>query len=80
MYTYTLDEGTFVPVPGSKLSGNETYHNGKGDISLLVDETHTDNSIHISVFDGLQSVQNPDAQPNAMQTMNKKIREMDLTF
>lgn len=80
IYTYTLDEGTFVLVPGSQLSGSETYHNGKGDFSLFVDETHTDNSIHISVFDGSQVVQNPNAQPNALQTMNKKLREVDLTF
>jgi hypothetical protein len=80
IYTYTLDEGTFVLVPGSGLSGSETYHNGKGDFSLMVDETHTDNSIHISVYDGSQAVQNPNAQPNALQTMNKKIREVDLVF
>ncbi len=80
IYTYTLDQGTFVLVPGSKLTGSETYHNGKGDFSLLVDETHTDNSIHISVFDGSQVVQNPNAQPNALQTMNKKLRGVDLTF
>lgn len=82
IYTYTLDEGTFVLVPGSKLSGSETYHNGRGDFSLMVDETHDDDSIHISVFDGSQVVQNPDAlsQPTAMQTMNKKVREVTLSF
>jgi hypothetical protein len=80
LYTYTLDEGTFVLVPGSKLSGSETYHNGRGDFSLLPEETHDDNSIHISVFDGLQVVQNPNALPNTLQTMNKKLREVDLTF
>lgn len=80
IYTYTLDEGTFVLVPGSKLSGSETYHNGRGDFSLMVDETHDDDSIHISVFDGSQVVQNPDAlsQPTAMQTMNKKVRQLTL--
>lgn len=80
IYTYTLDEGTFVLVPGSQLSGSETYHNGRGDFSLMVDETHTDDSITISVYDGSQVVQNPYAQPNALQTMNKKIREVTLSF
>ncbi|MEK7128728.1 MAG: hypothetical protein AAB858_00050, partial [Patescibacteria group bacterium] len=82
IYTYTLDEGTFVLVPGSKLSGSETYHNGRGDFSLLLEETHNDDSIHISVFDGSQVVQNPAAQsqPTALQTMNKKVREVTLSF
>lgn len=80
IYTYTLDEGTFVLVPGSQLSGSETYHNGRGDFSLMVDETHTDDSITISVYDGSQVVQNPYAQPNALQTMNKKLREVTLSF
>lgn len=80
IYTYTLDEGAFVLVPGSKLTGSETYHNGRGDFSLMVDETHDEQSIHISVYDGSQVVQNPYAQPNALQTMNKEVREVTLQF
>lgn len=78
--TYTLDQAGAVLVPGSQLSGNETYHSGTSDAYLVPEQTHTKNSITISVFDSSQIVQNPNAQPNAMQTMNKKIREVTLSF
>lgn len=80
LYTYTLDQASFVLVPGSKLSGNEAYHSGRGDFNLLPEETHTDDSIIISVFDSSQIVQNPRAPENGMQTMNEKIREVTLSF
>jgi len=80
MYIYTLDEGTFVLVPGSKLTGSETYHSGTSDAYLNAEETHTDNSINISVFDSSQVVNNPYVSGSAMNTMNKKLREVDLTF
>lgn len=78
--TYTLDQAGAVLVPGSQLSGNETYHSGTSDAYLVPEQTHTKNSITISVFDSSQIVQNLNAQPNAMQTMNKKIREVTLSF
>ena len=78
--TYTLDQADAVLVPGSVLSGNETYHLGTSDLSIVPVQTHTKNSITISVFDSSQIVQNPDAQPNAMQTMNKKTRIVTLPF
>ncbi|MDB5188127.1 MAG: hypothetical protein JWO50_647 [Candidatus Kaiserbacteria bacterium] len=78
--TYALDAADAVIVPGSQLSGNETYHSGTSDAYLASIQTHTKNSIDISIFDSSQIVQNPDAQPNAMQTMNKKIRTATFLF
>jgi hypothetical protein len=67
LYTYTLDQPSFVLVPGSKLSGNETYHTGASDFRLDPEETHTDDSIHIVVFDSSKTVQNSNAQSNTIQ-------------
>lgn len=78
IYTYALDQSEAVLVPGSQLSGEETYHAGTSDFQLAPEQTHTKNSITISVFDSSQLVQNPDAQPNAMQTMNKRVRKIIL--
>jgi hypothetical protein len=80
--TYTLDQGDAVLVPGSQLSGTETYHSGTSDAYLVPEQTHTKNSITISVFDSSQIVQNPDtlSQPTALQTMNKKVRDVTLSF
>lgn len=80
IYTYTLDQESVLLMPGSQLSGNETYHSGTSDFMLVPVQMHTKNSITISIFDSSQLVQNPDAQPNAMQTMNKKVREVTLSF
>src|SRR5665213_1893570 len=82
IYIYTLDQGGVALVPGSQLSGNETYHSGTSDFQLEPVQTHTKNSITIPVFDSSQIVQNPDAlsQPTAMQTMNKKVRDLTLSF
>lgn len=80
IYIYTLDQDGMVLVSGSQLSGNETYHSGMSDFQMAPVQTHTKNSITISVFDSSQIVQNPDAlsQPTAMQTMNKKVRQITL--
>lgn len=80
IYLYTLDQDGIVLVSGSQLSGNETYHSGTSDFSMVPVQTHTKDSITISVFDSSQMVQNPDAQPNAMQTMNKKVRQITFTL
>lgn len=82
IYTYTLDQVDVVLVPGSQLTGNETYHSGTSDAYLAPVQTHTKNSITISIFDSSQIVQNPDAlsQPTAMQTMNKKVRQITLSL
>lgn len=77
---YTLDQSDSMLVSGSQLSGTETYHSGTSDSTLVPVQTHTKNSITISVFDSSQTVKNPDAQPNAMQTMNKKLRNITLSF
>lgn len=80
IYIYTLDQDGMVLVSGSQLSGNETYHSGTSDFSMVPVQTHTKNSITISVFDSSQLVQNPGSlsQPTAMQTMNKKVRQITL--
>ena len=80
IYTYTLDQADVVLVPDSQLSGNDTYHSGTSDFQLAPEQTHTKNSIIISIFDSSQIVQNPDASPNAMQTMSKRVREVTLSF
>lgn len=78
IYIYALDQQSFVLVPDSKLLENETYHSGLSDAFLVPKQTHTKDSVTISVFDSSQLVQNPDAQPNAMQTMNKNVRQIKL--
>ena len=78
VYTYTLDQSSFVLVQNSVLLGRETYHSGRSDFMLDPELTHTDDSTTISVFDSLQAVQNPKAQKNALQTMYKKIRDVVL--
>ncbi|MDO8604270.1 MAG: hypothetical protein Q7K40_02625 [bacterium] len=78
IYIYTLDQDGVVLVSGSQLSDNETYHSGTSDFQMAPVQTHTKNSITISVFDSSQTVQNPDAQSNAMKTMNKKVRQLTL--
>jgi len=80
VYLYTPDQASAVLVTGSQLSGNETYHSGEGDFSLIVHEKHTKNSITVAVFDESQQVHNPDAVPGAMDTMNKQLREDTMRF
>lgn len=80
IHTYSLDQADAVLVSGSQLSGNETYHSGTSDFQIAPVQTHTKNSITISVFDSSQTVKNPNAQPNEMQTMNKKLRSITLSF
>lgn len=80
IHIYTLDQADAILVSGSQLSGTETYHSGTSDFQIAPVQTHTKNSITISVFDSSQIVKNPDAQPNEMQTMNMKIRDLTLSF
>ncbi len=82
IHIYALDQSNATLVSGSQLSGNETYHSGTSDFQIAPVETHTKNSITISVFDSSQIVQNPDSlsQPTAMQTMNKKVRSITLSY
>lgn len=80
IYTYALDQAGQTLIPGSQLSGNETYNSGTSDAYFVPEQTHTKSSITISVFDSTETVQNPNAQPNAMQTMNKKLRSITLSF
>ncbi len=82
IYTYTLDQASPVLVPGSHIFGTETYHSGTSDFELTPEQTHTKNSIKISIFDSSQTetAHNPNAQRNAMQVMNKKVRSVTLSF
>lgn len=76
IYTYTLDQESFVLVPGSKLSGTETYTSGAYDSpAAQAEQVHTDTSITISVFDSSQLVPNPDVSGAKMY---KKIRKVTL--
>lgn len=80
LYTYSLNQATTTLVVGSHLSGTETYHNGYiGGIGIEINpqETHTKNSITISIFDSSKSVPNPDV-PGA--TMYAKAGQKTLSF
>ncbi|MEJ0053297.1 MAG: hypothetical protein WDN10_01020 [bacterium] len=80
VYTYSLDRGSFSSVFRAKLYGSETYHSGRADAYLDPEETHTDNSITLTVFDSSRIVRNPEAPENAMQTMYKRIRQVTLSL
>lgn len=80
LYTYTLDQASATLVAGSQLSGTETYHDGYiGGIGIEINpqETHTKNSITISVFDSSKSVPNPDVLGA---TMYAKVGQKTLSF
>lgn len=80
LYTYSLDQASATPVVGSQLSGSETYHDGYiGGIGVEINpqETHTKNSITISIFDSSKNVPNPDV-PGA--TMYAKVGQKSLSF
>ncbi|OYV63745.1 MAG: hypothetical protein B7X03_00695 [Parcubacteria group bacterium 21-58-10] len=69
LYTYSLDQAATTLVAGSQLSGTETYNNGYisgADIFINPEETHTLDSITISVFDSSKRVPNPNASGVAM--------------
>lgn len=77
IYFYSIDEASATLMPGSQLGGTETYHNGVGGLGIIVqpDETHTEDSISISVFDSTTSVPNPDGG-----TMYVKTGQRTLSF
>ncbi len=80
LYTYSLDQATTTLVVGSKLQGTETYDSGFADgpgARINPQETHTKNSITISIFDSSKSVPNPDLEGA---TMYEKIRQNTLSF
>lgn len=80
LYTYSLDQVSATLISGSQISGTETYHNGYiGGIGIEINpqETHTKNSITISIFDSSKSVPNPDV-PGA--TMYAKVGQKTLSF
>lgn len=81
LHTYSLDQATTTLVESSQLSGTETYHNGyiDGATNLLInpEETHTTDSITISVFDGSKSVPNPDVPGT---TRYAKVGQETLSF
>jgi len=61
--TYSLDQASATLVPGSQLSGTETYHSGYAEgigADMNPQYTKTKNSIIISVFDSSKMVSNPD--------------------
>ncbi len=80
LYTYSLDHVSATLISGSELSGTETYDNGYiGGIGIEInpEETHTKNSITISVFDSSKNISNPDV-PGA--TMYTKVGQKTLSF
>ncbi len=81
LYTYSLDQAGPTIVAGSQLSGTETYHSGyiDGATTVLINpvETHTKNSITISIFDSSKSVPNPDVSGA---TMYAKVGQKTLSF
>lgn len=77
LYTYTLDQASAVLVPGSQLSGIETYHNGVEGLGIEVNpqQSHTNSSITVTIFDSSKTLQNPDGA-----TGYAKVRETTLSF
>lgn len=77
LYTYALDQASYILVPGSTLSGNETYDSGESDFSDVVSkQTHTDRSITITVFNTSNRVPNPPL--GAQATKNGEVRQLTL--
>jgi hypothetical protein len=77
IYAYSLDKASSTLVAGSELSGTETYNDGIGELGppIAVQETHTKNSIIISVFDSSKAISTPDGG-----TMYTKIGQKSLSF
>jgi hypothetical protein len=75
LYAYSLDQASSTLVAGSKLQGNETYHDGIGGLGTLVQaqETHTADNIIITVFDSGKVVPNPDGGTMYMRTGQKVL-------
>lgn len=79
IYLYTLDQPATMLVPGSALTGTETYHSGEADMpSILPRMSWTPNSITITIFDTSKRQPNPKLGVGA--TMNGVVREVALTF
>ncbi len=79
IYTYMLDTASFLLVPGSHLSGTETYHSGEADVpSVIPHQNHTDDSITITVFDSAIRMPNPALGQGA--TKNGVAREATLAL
>ena len=75
LYTYSLDQATTTLVAGSQLSGSETYHDGVEEILDHAQQTHTADSITISVFDSSRRISNPDVG-----NMYAKVGQKTLAF
>lgn len=75
IYTYSLDQANAIIISNSLLFDNESYYPSTSNTFLTPTETHTKDSITISVFDSSQKVQSPNTQ-----TTSEKIREVTLTF
>jgi hypothetical protein len=80
IYLYTLDQATSILVPGSALTGTETYTSGIADNPDIIPSgmSYTQNSITITIFDSSKRVPNPKLGVGA--TMNGAVREVTLTF
>lgn len=73
IYTYGLDQRSFLLAAGSKLLGTETYNSGKYDSpTVSPEQTHTADLVTISVFDSSQLVVNKETGI----TMYKKVRDV----
>jgi hypothetical protein len=80
IYLYTLDQPATTLVPGSALTGTETYNSDEADNPAIIPTgmSHTQNSITITIFDSSDRVPNPKLGVGA--TMNGVVREVTLTF
>lgn len=79
IYLYTLDQPAPTLVPGSALSGTQTYTSGEADNpSIIPRMSYTPDSITITIFDTSKRVPNPQLGVGA--TMNGAVREVTLAF
>jgi hypothetical protein len=79
IYLYTLDQPAPALVPGSALSGTETYTSGEADTPDVIPRmSYTPDSITITIFDSSKRVPNPKLGVGA--TMNAAVREATLSF
>jgi hypothetical protein len=75
IYTYVPDQDSAVLVPESQLSGTETYHDGVEALGIIVEpqQTHTNDSITISIFDSSKVIPNPDGGTKYMKIGQKTV-------
>lgn len=70
---YKLGQSSFIVLPGSELTSPETYMSTLGNMVDFPNETHTNKTITVSVYDSTKMETNPATQEYVGQ---KKIREV----